>query len=232
MKVTPSALALDAEFGRSDGRSHHLRFKDFDPTKNADKIRAAMSKLTKLSIFDKNDVSLFDEVRHATVIEKREREIFDKKKETDTEPAAAAESVKESVQPKAEPFTQVQEPVKHIAKIEAVENIRIPEDLNITNDYSQSGWLTQTIELPMGINSCDISENQVFLLLNTCLPAGSILENIEVDDKAIPAKLIITAKLQEDEPKLETVMTSNKESPPIIPMKRRKRLLERVRKRE
>ena len=230
MKVTPSALALDAEFGRSDGRAHHLRFKDFDPTKNADEIRAAMSKLTKLSIFDKNDVSLFDEVRHATVIEKREREIFDKKKETDTEPAA--ESVKEPVQPKAEPITQVKEPVKHIAKIEAVENIRFPEDLIITNDYSQTGWLIQTIELPMGINSCDISENQVFLLLNTCLPAGSALETIEADDQAIPAKLIITAKLQEDEPKLETGMTSNKESPPIKPMKRRKRLLERVRKRE
>ena len=165
------------------------------------------------------------------MIEKREKEIFDKKKETDTEPAAA-ESVKESVQPKAEPFTQVQEPVKHIAKIEAVENIRIPEDVNITNDYSQSGWLIQTIELPMGINSCDISENQVFLLLNTCLPAGSALETIEADYQAIPAKLIITAKFQEDEPELETVMTSNKESPPIKPMKRRKRLLERVRKRE
>lgn len=81
MKVTPSVLALDAEFGRSDGRSHHLRFKDFDPTKNGDEIRAAMSKLTKLSIFDKHDVSLFDEVRHATVIEKRERGIFDNKED-------------------------------------------------------------------------------------------------------------------------------------------------------
>lgn len=81
MKVTPSALALDAEFGRSDGRSHHLRFKDFDSTKNGDEIRTAMSKLTKLSIFDKNDVSLFDEVRHATVIEKREKGIFDNKED-------------------------------------------------------------------------------------------------------------------------------------------------------
>ena len=218
MKVTASALALDAEFGRSDGRAHHLRFKDFDPTKNADEIRSAMSKLTKLSIFDKNDISLFDEVRHATVIEKQEKEIFDKKKETDTEPAAA-ESVKEPVQPKAEPIPQVQEPVNHI---EATGDIRVPEELNIMMNYPKPGWFIETIELPMGVDPRDISESDAYRLIASCLPPRVSVENIEVDEQATPVRLIITGKLETEEATIEQVAAPNKESPPVKPKKKKK----------
>lgn len=234
MKIVPSAVALDAEFGRSDGRAHHLRFKDFDPTKDVDEIKASLSKLTKLSIFDKNDIGLFDEVRHARVIEKREREIFDKMKEADEAPAAApvmAESVQEEAKP--EPTTQVQEPVNYIEYTEAIEDICVPEDLNITNEYPKPGWLIQTIELPANVHSWDLSKDYVVFLLNACLPARTTLEDIAADDQSVPAKLIVSATIIEEvSSKIEQVDAPNKESPPEKSKKKRKRLLERVRKRE
>lgn len=234
MKVTPSALALDAEFGRSDGRSHHLRFKDFDSTKNGDEIRAAMSKLTKLSIFDKNDVSLFDEVRHATVIEKRERGIFDNKEdakkkadETLIATPVMAESVPvEPAQVKSEPTTQAQEPVKHI------EAIRIPEDLTIMIEYPKPGRLIETIELPLGVDPRDISESDAYRLIASCLPPHVSVENLEVDEQTTPVRLIITGTFEDEEPPIKQVIAVNKESPPEKNKKKRKRLLERVRKRE
>lgn len=234
MKVTPSALALDAEFGRSDGRSHHLRFKDFDSTKNGDEIRAAMSKLTKLSIFDKNDVSLFDEVRHATVIEKRERGIFDNKEdakkkadETLIATPVMAESVPvEPAQVKSEPTTQAQEPVKHI------EAIRIPEDLTIMIEYPKPGRLIETIELPLGVDPRDISESDAYRLIASCLPPRVSVENLEVDEQTTPVRLIITGTFEDEEPPIKQVIAVNKESPPEKNKKKRKRLLERVRKRE
>lgn len=234
MKVTLSALALDAEFGRSDGRSHHLRFKDFDSTKNGDEIRAAMSKLTKLSIFDKNDVSLFDEVRHATVIEKREKGIFDNKedakKKADETPIATpvtAESVpEEPAQVKSEPTTQAQEPVKHI------EAIRIPEDLTIMIEYPKPGRLIETIELPLGVDPRDISESDAYRLIASCLPPRVSVENLEVDEQTMPVRLIITGTFEDEELPIEQVIAVNKESPPEKNKKKRKRLLERVRKRE
>ena len=232
MKIVPSAVALDAEFGRSDGRAHHLRFKDFDPTKNVDEIKASLSKLTKLSIFDKNDVSLFDEVRHATAIEKKERIIFDNKKSAKksvnqtpitsyvVEEPTLVQVVHEKSDPiEASPIPQVQEPVNYIEYTEAIEDIHGPEELNITNEFPKPGWLIQTIELPANVHSWDLSKEYVVLLLNASLPARTTLEDIEADDQSVPAKLIVSATIEEASAKIEQVDVPNKESPPVNPKK-------------
>ena len=62
-------FTLDAEFENSDGRSQHLRIKHFDPTKTGEEIKASLTKLTKLNLFEKNGVGLFKKVKHATLID-------------------------------------------------------------------------------------------------------------------------------------------------------------------
>ncbi|MGL9730952.1 DUF2922 family protein [Enterococcus sp. DIV0756] len=214
-----STTTLAVEFGRSDGKAHRLRFKDFDATKKPDEIQASLTKLTKLSIYDKNDVRLFDEVRRAKLIEMLETEIFDDKKDAKNDTDEAPVAMPMVVEPvQAEDIPQVQEPVHD------KETIRIPEDLTITNEYPSPGWLIQTIELPMGVKPQDIGESEAFLLISSCLPPRVLVEDLAVDETTDPVKLIITGKFQEEEPKVEQPAAANKESPPVTPSKKRNRL--------
>ena len=223
-----TTYTLAAEFGKSDGKSHRLRIKGFDLTKSAEEIKTSLTKLTKLKLFEKNGVELFQEVRRAKVIKRTERLIFDDKQ--------VAEN---AAQPQTEPMATVQtieEPIKQVTtpdkKIEVQETIRIPEDLTITEEWPQPNCLIQTIELPSGYHSWDLNESQAFMLINVCFPSGIEPMDIKADDESIPAKLIVMGNRLEEEPQEAIVTAVNKESPPAKPKKKRNRLLERIRKRE
>ncbi|MFR3685949.1 MAG: hypothetical protein ACLTXM_13045 [Enterococcus sp.] len=223
-------ITLDAEFADGIGKSHHFKFKHFDPTKTADQVKTALTKLTKIGLFEKDGVALFKEVLRAKMIVKEVRTIFDDKEETEkpaNDPMSAmmeaegaqsvmpATSVKEELQPKS---------VKNTGEI------HFPEDFTITEEQPKSGWLIKTIQLPVGVKPQDISENQAMMMIMSCLPAGVTVEDLVVDEQANPAKLIITAKYEEEAE--ESIASANKESPPEKPKKKRKRLLNRMRKRE
>ena len=222
-------ITLDAEFADGIGKSHHLKFKHFDPTKTADQVKTALTKLTKIGLFEKDGIALFKEVLHAKVIVREVRTIFDDKEEIEKpandpmnvmmeaagpQPVMPATPVKEKSQPKS---------VKNIGQI------RFPEDFTITEEQPKPGWLIKTIQLPLGVEPQDISESQALMMITSSLPAGVSVKDLAVDEQATPAKLIITAKYEEAE---EVVMSANKESPPAKPKKKRKRLLNRMRKRE
>ena len=49
----------DAEFADELGKPHHLKFKHFDPTKTADQVKTALTKLTKIGLFEKDGIALF-----------------------------------------------------------------------------------------------------------------------------------------------------------------------------
>ena len=181
-----TTYTLAAEFGKSDGKSHRLRIKDVDLSKSAEEIKASLTKLTKLKLFEKNGVELFQEVRHAKIIKKTERTIFNDGK-----------AAKKSAQSQTDQTAAV-----------------------------------QTIELPSGYHSWDLNESQAFMLINACFPAGIEPLTIEADDQSVPAKLIVTGKRTQEAPQEAIVAAVNKESPPAKPKKKRKRLLERIRKRE
>ena len=223
-------ITLDAEFADEIGKSHHLKFKHFDPTKTADQVKTALTKLTKIGLFEKDGVALFKEVLRAKMIVKEVRTIFDAKEEieqsandpmsvmmevVDVQPVLAATPVKEEAQPKS---------------VKKSGEIRFPEDFTITEEQPKPGWLIKTIQLPVGVKPQDISENQAMMMIMSCLPAGVTVEDLAVDEQATPAKLIITAKYEEEAE--EPIASANKESPPEKPKKKRKRLLNRMRKRE
>jgi hypothetical protein len=225
-----TTYTLAAEFGKSDGKSHRLRIKDVDLSKSAEEIKASLTKLTKLKLFEKNGVELFQEVRHAKIIKKTERTIFNdgKAAKKSAQPQSQTDQTA-AVQTMEEPIKQAKTPDNNR---EIPETIRIPEDLIITEEWPQPNRFVQTIELSSGYHSWDLNESQAFMLINACFPAGIEPLTIEADDQSVPAKLIVTGKRTEKAPQETIVAAVNKESPPAKPKKKRKRLLERIRKRE
>ncbi|WP_333558687.1 hypothetical protein, partial [Enterococcus avium] len=203
-KNMQTTYTLAAEFGKSDGKSHRLRIKDIDLSKSAEEIKASLTKLTKLKLFEKNGVELFQEVQ------------------SQTDQTAAVQTMEE-------PIKQAKTPDNNR---EIPETIRIPEDLTITEEWPHPNCFVQTIELPSGYHSWDLNESQAFMLINACFPAGIEPLTIEADDQSVPAKLIVTGKRTQEAPQEAIVAAVNKESPPAKPKKKRKRLLERIRKRE
>ncbi|MDU3946899.1 MAG: hypothetical protein E7G99_17990, partial [Enterococcus avium] len=188
---------------------------------------------TKIGLFEKDGIALFKEVLHAKVIVREVRTIFDDKEEIE-KPAndpmnvmletAGALPVVEATIAKENPQPQSVKNSKNTGQI------RFPEDFTITEEQPKPGWLIKTIQLPMGVEPQDISESQALMMITSSLPAGVSVEDLAVDEQATPAKLIITAKYEEEAE--EVVMSANKESPPAKPKKKRKRLLNRMRKRE
>lgn len=221
-----TTFTLDAEFANSDGSSQHLRLKNFDPTKTAEEIKASLTKLTQLNLFEKDGVGLFKKVLHATIIEKRVETIFDKRVETQTKDSSTRlmEQAQSEPLPVEEPTSHVQPSIKERATFDTLQN------LTITEERPAPGMLIQKIELPKDLDPWSLNENQAIELLQTCMPSNATLMNVEVDDQSVPARLIITEAVEE-QPIFSEVEAVN-ETPPEKSRKRRKRLIDRIRKRE
>lgn len=221
-----TTFTLDAEFANSDGSSQHLRLKNFDPTKTAEEIKASLTKLTQLNLFEKDGVGLFKKVLHATIIEKRVETIFDKRVETQTKDSSTRlmEQAQSEPLPVEEPTSHVQPSIKERATFDTLQN------LTITEERPAPGMLIQKIELPKGLDPWSLNENQAIELLQTCMPSNATLMNVEVDDQSVPARLIITEAVEE-QPIFSEAEAVN-ETPPEKSRKRRKRLIDRIRKRE
>ena len=223
-----TTLTLDAEFADSNGKSRHLRFKNFEPTKTAEQIKTALTKLTKLDLFEKDGVGLYKEVLHATVIEKTVEEVFDERTQAQNPSIMMMEPAMELTE--AEPLSVEEEPLKSVQAMANVENSQIPQDLNITEARPEPGLLIQTVELPKGLDPWSLDENQAISLLAACVPPNATPINVEIDDQSVPARMIITVKLEEGAVTAEVPAMT--QSPPEKPKKKRKRLLDRIRKRE
>ena len=200
-------FTLDAEFENSDGKSQHLRIKHFDPTKTGEEIKASLTKLTKLNLFEKKGVGLFKKVKHATLIETIETEIF-----------SNTIDGQEKIQ-SAEVSTQSKE---------KVEENEIPMDFVVREERPEPGLLIQQIELPKEIDLREMTQEQALSLISACMPDAYTLENIQIEDKEKPARIILTEKLKEK----EVLAPHIQQTPPAVPSRKRKRLLERIRKRE
>lgn len=208
---------LDAEFEKSNGRKHHLRLKDVDTSKTGDQIRASLEKMTKLSLFEKNGVGLFKKVKHAKFINKIETPIYDR-----------ADEINE--QNSVEPIAPVQENI--ISQIEEpaeiptdIEKVQIPEDLSIEEERPEPGLLIQRIKFPKSINPLELNESQALDVIAACMSDRYTLANIQIDDRESPVTLILTEKLKSGEPEIPEITASS-------PRNKRKRLINRIRKRE
>lgn len=64
-------------FENSEGKNHRWKFKNTDPNKSVDEIKALLEKMTKLNLFEKDGVKLFQKVVSAKFVETTEKQIFD-----------------------------------------------------------------------------------------------------------------------------------------------------------
>ena len=222
-----TTLTLDAEFADSNGKSRHLRFKNFDSTKTADQIKTALTKLTKLDLFEKDGVGLYKEVLHATVIEKTVEEVFDTQTQAQDPSIMMTELAMETTDAES---LSAEESRKSVQVMESLENSQIPQDLTITEASPEPGLLIQTVELPKGLDPWSLDENQAISLMAACVPPNATPLNVEIDDQSVPARMIITERL--DEEAVTAEVPAMTQSPPEKPKKKRKRLLDRIRKRE
>lgn len=234
---------LDATFARGDGKNHHFRLKDFDTSKTAEDVKASLTKLTKLDLFEKDGVRLFKEVLGAKVILKKVTPIFDSGAKTKRKPKAkdpltqlmeAAGVTSQEIAPEIRPASVPEKPERQgqasASAPAAIANIRIPEDLSIVEERPKPGWLIQKIALPAGADPRELTEQQAFMLILACLPPHASLEDVDVDDTTTPVRLLVTARVEE--PPQDISISANKDSPTKKPKKKRKRLLDRVRRRE
>ena len=205
---------LDIEFENSNGKEQHLRLKDFSMRHSAAELKATLEKFTLLNLFEKDGVGLYKKLKHATIIEEIESPIFDTEADEEA-PVLDAQLSKEEALP------QVEEPAEELNKI------NIPEDLVITEETPEPGILIQTIGLPEGMDPSELTESQAMIIISACMPAGARLEDIKIENKASPTKLVLTERIVEEES--PPVIT---QSPPEKVKKKRKRLLDRIRKRE
>ncbi|MGG5368814.1 DUF2922 domain-containing protein [Enterococcus sp. AZ196] len=210
---------LDAEFEKSNGKHHHLRLKDFDPSKTAEEIKTSLEKITKLNLFEKDGVGLFKKVLHAKVIEKRETPIFD---QAANEVPAAVEQQAAQETPQVSEFVETE-----IEKVST--DFRIPEDLSIVTERPAPDVMIQTIGFPPEINPWELNEMQSLAVITACLPDDFLLENVQIDDSQESAKLILIERLKEG---CTPVPLVDQASPEEIPKKKRKRLIDRIRRRE
>ncbi len=205
---------LDIEFENSNGKEQHLRLKDFSMRNSAAELKATLEKFTLLNLFEKDGVGLYKKLKHATIIEEIESPIFDTEADEEA-PVLDAQLSKEEALP------QVEEPA------EELNEINIPEDLVITEEKPEPGILIQTIGLPEGMNPSELTESQAMIIISACMPAGARLEDIRIENKSSPTKLVLTERIVEE----ESPPVIN-QSPPGKVKRKRTRLLDRIRKRE
>ncbi|MBO0452826.1 DUF2922 domain-containing protein [Candidatus Enterococcus murrayae] len=206
-------FTLDAEFENSNGKSQHLRFKNVDPTKTGAEIKASLTKLTQLNLFERKGVGLYKKVKHATLVETIETELFD-----------------DSLKPAAEPSIQAEAPVRAVEETrpepEMAEDAQPATMLQVSEEKPEPNVLIQTIELPAEMNPREMYQSEALSIITACVPDGYTLEDIQIDDTEQPAKLILTERRKVAE------SAEIPQAPPPTPKKKRKRLLDRIRKRE
>ena len=106
-------------------------------------------------------------------------------------------------------------------------DICIPEDLVITEERPQADVLVRAIEFPRDIDPRELTDSQTLVIISACVTAGATLEDIRIDDSTSPSRLVLIQRITEEKANEKLF-----QKPPEYLKKRRKRLLDHIRKRE
>lgn len=189
---TTTTITLDALFANSEGKKHHFRMKGFDPNKPAEKVKAALTKLTKLDIFEKDGIGLYKELLEAKMIQRTDTVLFkeERKKEQKTEEKDLFAQLSEMA---AGMGYTMEEPADILG------TLTLPRDLTIIEEQPDPKTLIQLIALPDGIDPTTLSEKQNYRVVTSCLPAKATLKECFIDSETTPAKLLVVSSLSEEE---------------------------------
>ncbi|MEQ7302588.1 DUF2922 family protein [Enterococcus avium] len=200
-------------FENSEGKNHRWKFKNTDPNKSVDEIKALLEKMTKLNLFEKDGVKLFQKVVSAKFVEMTEKQIFDVT-------AGIMDATEESAQIPAGNQADVSDNEEGVT-------------MKVTEEAGD-GIKQIEVVLPRGLDLTAMSDKELQAMFANILPEEALLEELYYEDtseKTDPSEPVETSV---NETSSKPDATTKKNSTQIEQKKKinktKRKLLERFKK--
>ena len=200
-------------FENSEGKNHRWKFKNTDPNKSVDEIKALLEKMTKLNLFEKDGVKLFQKVVSGKFVEMTEKQIFDVT-------AGIMDATEESAQIPAGNQADVSD-------IEEGLTMKVTEEAG-------DGIKQIEVVLPRGLDLTAMSDKELQAMFANILPEEALLEELYYEETSEKTDSSEPVETSVNETSSKPDATTKKNSTQIEQKKKinktKRKLLERFKK--
>lgn len=200
-------------FENSEGKNHRWKFKNTDPNKSVDEIKALLEKMTKLNLFEKDGVKLFQKVVCGKFVEMTEKQIFDVT-------AGIMDATEESAQIPAGNQADVSD-------IEEGITMKVTEEAG-------DGIKQIEVVLPRGLDLTAMSDKELQAMFANILPEEALLEELYYEETSEKTDSSEPVETSVNETSSKPDATTKKNSTQIEQKKKinktKRKLLERFKK--
>lgn len=200
-------------FENSEGKNHRWKFKNTDPNKSVDEIKALLEKMTKLNLFEKDGVKLFQKVVSAKFVEMTEKQIFDVT-------AGIMDATEESAQIPAGNQADVSDNEEGVT-------------MKVTEEAGD-GIKQIEVVLPRGLDLTAMSDKELQAMFANILPEEALLEELYYEETSEKTDSSESVETSENKTSSKPDATTKKNSTQIEQKKKinktKRKLLERFKK--
>lgn len=200
-------------FENSEGKNHRWKFKNTDPNKSVDEIKALLEKMTKLNLFEKDGVKLFQKVVSAKFVETTEKQIFDVT-------AGIMDATEESAQIPAGNQADVSDNEEGVT-------------MKVTEEAGD-GIKQIEVVLPRGLDLTAMSDKELQAMFANILPEEALLEELYYEETSEKTDSSEPVETSVNETSSKPDATTKKNSTQIEQKKKinktKRKLLERFKK--
>lgn len=200
-------------FENSEGKNHRWKFKNTDPNKSVDEIKALLEKMTKLNLFEKDGVKLFQKVVSAKFVEMTEKQIFDVT-------AGIMDATEESAQIPAGNQADVSDNEEGVT-------------MKVTEEAGD-GIKQIEVVLPRGLDLTAMSDKELQAMFANILPEEALLEELYYEETSEKTDSSEPVETSVNETSSKPDATTKKNSTQIEQKKKinktKRKLLERFKK--
>jgi len=200
-------------FENSEGKNHRWKFKNTDPNKSVDEIKALLEKMTKLNLFEKDGVKLFQKVVSAKFVEMTEKQIFDVT-------AGIMDATEESAQIPARNQADVSDNEEGVT-------------MKVTEEAGD-GIKQIEVVLPRGLDLTAMSDKELQAMFANILPEEALLEELYYEETSEKTDSSEPVETSVNETSSKPDATTKKNSTQIEQKKKinktKRKLLERFKK--
>lgn len=200
-------------FENSEGKNHRWKFKNTDPNKSVDEIKALLEKMTKLNLFEKDGVKLFQKVVSAKFVETTEKQIFDVT-------VGIMNATEESAQIPAGNQADVSDNEEGVT-------------MKVTEEAGD-GIKQIEVVLPRGLDLTAMSDKELQAMFANILPEEALLEELYYEETSEKKESFESVETSENKTSSKPDATTKKNSTQIEQKKKinktKRKLLERFKK--
>ena len=200
-------------FENSEGKNHRWKFKNTDPNKSVDEIKALLEKMIKLNLFEKDGVKLFQKVVSAKFVETTEKQIFDVT-------AGVMDATEESAQIPAGNQADVSDNEEGVT-------------MKVTEE-ADDGIKQIEVVLPRGLDLTAMSDKELQAMFANILPEEALLEELYYGETSEKKESSESVEISENKTSSKPDATTKKNSTQIEQKKKinktKRKLLERFKK--